>query len=177
MSMVENNINYSWVKDEKLQVKLGDMVFTQYPERYQLLGIGTCLGIFMYDVRKAQYAIAHTVLPKMPQNYELDPKYQQDLQKMPAKFTDLAINLMLKKLMAAKCSKSDIKCKIVGGGQIFSDSFKIGKGNIETAHESLNEKGIPIKAEDLGGRTSRSILVFNKDGSIDLRKDGNYFSI
>ncbi len=175
--MVENNIDYSWVKDEKLQVKLGDMVFTQYPEKYQLLGIGTCLGIFMYDVRKAQYVIAHTVLPKMPQNYELNPKYQQDLQKMPAKFTDLAIHLMLKKLLAVNCSLSDIKCKIVGGGQIFSDSFKIGKGNIESAHETLNEKSISINAEELGGITSRSILAFNKDGSMDLRKNGNYFSI
>ena len=52
------------IRLSQLSVKLGQIIFTNDPERYNLLGIGTCLGIYMYNLGKSQYMMAHTVLPE-----------------------------------------------------------------------------------------------------------------
>ena len=36
-------------------VKMGEIVVTKTPERYNLLGLGTCLGVFMYDLTRFHY--------------------------------------------------------------------------------------------------------------------------
>ena len=156
--------------DDKYPVRLGDLIFTQSPDKYHMLGIGTCLGIFMYDMRKKFFCLAHTVLPKYSEA-RYNPK------KMPGKFTDLTITLMVEKMIKNKCEIKDIKCKIVGGSQIYEDSFKIGEKNIEIAKKELSNKKIPLISSEVGGTESRSILSFNNDGTINIRKKGKYFII
>lgn len=153
---------------DKIPVKLGELLCTTKPEKYHLLGIGTCLGIYMYDTSKEIYCIAHTVLPKYS---EFKNRY---LQKRSGKFTDLAIHLMYEKLIEKKCHPSNIECKIVGGAQIYEDSFHIGTRNIKVAYATFKELNITLKAEKVGKSESRSILSFNRDGSMNLRIKGNY---
>lgn len=169
MIEAKTKIIQKYLVDEKLPVTLGNMFFTQNPEKYNFLGIGTCIGIYMYDLKQCKYYLAHTVLPE----YEKNPNRYS--KKMPAKFTDLAIHLMYKKLLAENCLK--IKCKIVGGGQIYQDSFNIGERNIKSAINALKDRNIPLIAKDVGGTQSRSILAFKRDGTINIRKKGEYFSI
>ena len=123
----------------------------------------------MYNLNKGIYALAHTVLPRVEEGYKINHNM------MPAKYTDFAINLMYEKLVQ-KCNKNNIQCKIVGGGQIYNDSFKIGERNVRTAIEVLGKLAIKIVSKDVGGSHGRSILSFNSDGSLYLRKQGDYFS-
>ena len=114
--------------------------------------------------------MAHTVLPEKYEGHKIN-------ERMPAKYTDLAIKAIINHFEKKGFNRKDLCCKIVGGGQIYNDGFSIGANNIQKAYESLKKEGIPLLSEDVGGKTSRSILSFNKDGTITIRKEGNVFII
>jgi len=151
-------------------IKLGEIVYTEEPEKYNLLGIGTCLAIFMFDNKNQFFAMAHTVLPGASGGLRIN-------ERMPAKYTDLAILTMINHFTKKGFHRREILCKIVGGGQIYNDSLSIGSNNIEMAYTMLKKESISLLAEDVGGKTSRSVLSFNKDGTITIRKDGIIFAI
>jgi chemotaxis protein CheD len=166
-----NGLKSIGLPHKKDYVKLGAIIYTKNPERYNLLGIGTCLGIFFYDLKAKNFALAHTLLPKYSEGKtKMNPK-------MPAKYTDIGIHKMIDLLLENGSKKSDIKCKIVGGGKIFQDHFTIGKNNTESARTLLRDEHIPIVAEDVGGVNSRSILSYSKNGEIEVRKKGIIFKI
>lgn len=155
----------------KTGIGLGQIVITKKPESYCLLGIGTCIVAYIYDLVKMNFTMAHTVLP-------LQKDFNNRVsKKMPGKFVDQAIKRMLTVLSERGSKRRNLKAKLVGGATIFEDSFNIGAENIEAARRILNENKIPIIAEEVGGRRGRSVFSFNLDGSIEIRKQMKYYKI
>jgi chemotaxis protein CheD len=150
---------------------LGQAIYAENPDPYNLLGIGTCLGIFMFDLKNSRYMLAHTMLPTME---NMRPYTSDD---MPARFTDQGIHFMLRRLLREGSSKRDIKVRMAGGAQIYNDTLHIGTRNIEVAHQILKDENIEILAEDVGGNIGRSILEFYKDGTMYIKKNGVKFTI
>jgi chemotaxis protein CheD len=151
-------------------VKLGQIISTNRPEQYNLLGIGTCLAVYIADLKKERYMMAHCLLPEFSEREKYNPN-------MPAKYTDMAIDYMVNKMLQEGSQKAELKIKIVGGGQIYNDALNIGARNIECAKAKFAELGLKILAEDIGGKSGRSILSYNRDGSIFIRKQGVKFTI
>src|SRR6056297_721918 len=89
-------MNFTMIKDRipkpKRFINLGELVFTKKPEHFHLLGIGTCLGIFIYDLKKKHYLISHSVLPKYR------AKNRKIEERNLGHFTDVAIRLMVKRM-------------------------------------------------------------------------------
>lgn len=155
----------------KKLVGLGQIVYTEQPENYNFLGIGTCLGVYMYDLIQGSYLMAHTMLSKYCENHS---KLTNDAL---ARYTDVAIRLMIKKLLKKGSRRENIQCKIVGGAKIYNDNLNIGEDNIKCAKLILKEENIELVAEDTGGNTSRSILDFYPDGRLHIRKNGKHYDI
>ncbi len=151
-------------------IKLGQIIFTKTPENYNLLGIGTCLAVFLYDLKRNNFIISHCLLPS-------SEDYVNGTIDLPGKFVDSAIRIMIEKMVEKGSSKRDIFAKIVGGGQIFEDHMLIGQRNIETGKKVLKELDIPIIAEDVGGKEGRSIQSFASDASIQIKKKGVKYTI
>ena len=170
MTKTKNNSGNIMPKYHEM-VNLGQIIFTKTPERYNMLGLGTCLGIFLYDIKKNNYMIAHTLLPKYT------AKRNRSSKPLPGRFTDVALHSMVNKLVKKGSNKRDIKCKIVGGGKIFNDEFEIGKKNFESAKDVLHEENISLVGKDIGGTTSRSIMGFQSDGDLYCKKKGEYYFI
>ena len=147
-------------------IKLGEIIFTDSPNKYNLLGLGTCLAIFVYDIRKKKYGMTHALLPEKESNSVNNTKSNK-----PGRFTDSAIRTMISKFLSDGSLKRDIRIKLIGGGQIYKDPMMIGIKNVEVAHRTLEELGFPIEAEDVGGNTGRSVLSFNPDGTVYIRKN------
>ncbi len=160
---------------EPMYVKLGEIVYTTRPEKYNLLGIGTCISIFLYDINKKRYGMSHCLLPLSKED-RLRAK-STTKRAMPGKYTDATITAMVLKFKQGGTSPQNLKAKIVGGGQIYNDALKIGLRNIEAARRVLLEEGVEIEAEDVGGKSGRSILQYNQDGTILIRKDGVKYNI
>ena len=127
----------------------------------------------MYDLKRKMYLMAHTVLPEYCAKRKNKEIKRDDL----GRYTDLAIRLMVKKMRKKGSKNENIRCKIVGGGKIYNDALDIGKNNIKWAKKVLDEENIKLVSEDLGGKSSRSILSFEKDGVLKLRKNGKYYEI
>jgi len=151
-------------------IRLGQIVFTKSPESYNLLGIGTCLVVFLYDLERKNFIMSHCLLPSVDD-------YVDHTISLPGKFVDISIRMMVDKLSEKGSSKKDIRAKIVGGGQIYEDSLQVGQRNIEMGKSVLKSLEIPIVAEDVGGREGRSIQAFGSDGSIQIKKNGQIYKI
>jgi len=119
-------------------------------------GLGSCLGITLYDPQLQLGGLAHTLLPK--------PKPGMDTSRQ-AKFADAAIRLMANDLIEQGAERTRLQAKLFGGANMFaalqeSPSETIGQRNIHSARETLAELGIELVAEDVGGNFGRT-LVFN----------------
>ncbi len=127
--------------------------------------LGSCIGICIYDKTKKIGGLAHILLPSSP-------------KKGPAeKYADTAIPLLLDKLLKEGCNKESLSAKIAGGASMFKFNSsislaQIGERNAETTKTILEENGIPLLSENIGGNLGRVIDFFLEDGRLKVRAGG-----
>ncbi len=142
--------------DATIEVGMADMKMANAPAMLVTRGLGSCLGIVLYDSFKKVGALGHAMLPKIDEGR---------VKSNPYKFVDSAIASMLDELKKKGCQPALLKAKIFGGGHMFSSiptnsMFNIGLRNCEVAKETLSLLGIKVIAEDVGGKNGRT-LFFN----------------
>jgi chemotaxis protein CheD len=143
------------------QVRIG-----QAPTRIITMALGSCLGIVMYDPETKTGALAHAMHPRRE-------RVKNNMNR--AKFVDSVIPLLLERMLQWGARRERIVAKIFGGARMF-DGFtgcrgilQIGDENIVAAREVLNEFGIPLVAECVGGQAGRTICLDLSDGSVLVR--------
>jgi chemotaxis protein CheD len=126
-----------------------------------VLGLGSCVGVCLYDPVRRIGGMAHVLLPEhLPD------------QSNPFKFADTAVPALLAEVEKAGASRRNILAKISGGAKMFSGAdtlFDIGKRNAEAVREALKVLGIPLKGEDIGGNRGRSIFFYLEDGRLEIK--------
>ena len=147
------------------RVAISEYKVAQAPAELVTYGLGSCLGITLYDPEEGIGGLAHTLLPK--------PKAGMDTSRM-TKFVDSSIRLMVDELVAMGAVLERLEAKIFGGANMFEalqewSGESIGQRNIASARETLEGLGIPLKAEDVGGNFGRT-LVFNlESGKVTVK--------
>jgi chemotaxis protein CheD len=137
-----------------IKVAMADLNVVVAPNTLRTSGLGSCVGVVIYDERQDLAGMAHIMLPTS----SLYKKHKTN----EAKYADTAIPALLA-LLEQKGSRLDsLKAKLAGGAQMFSfstgnDLMRIGPRNVEAAKEKLKELRIPIIAEDVGGKSGRTI--------------------
>lgn len=132
-------------------------------------GLGSCVGVGMYDTYTHIGGMAHVVLP----DSSIAPSSGS-----PGKFADTAIRSLLEQLESEGARKSSLKVKIAGGARMFSSSpglssvLDIGSRNIEAVKAALKECGLRLVAEDCGGSVGRTFQLYLKDGVARVRTLG-----
>lgn len=129
------------------------------------VGLGSCLGIAIYEVKLRAGALAHAMLPKSN-------------GVKSAKYVDSAIEISIEALENLGGDKRNMVAKIAGGAQIFKhmtlENLMIGERNLEVAKEILKEQGIRIISEDTGGTSGRTLYFFVNDGRLLVKySNGN----
>ncbi|NTW05875.1 MAG: chemotaxis protein CheD [Peptococcaceae bacterium] len=152
----------------EIQVGIADYKTTKNPNRLITLGLGSCVGVTLYDPVARVGGLLHVMLP--------DSNSFKDISK-PAKFADLGIPLMIKEINNIGGALYRLKAKLVGGAQMFSGldsklSLNIGLRNTERSREVLKEMGIPIVSEDVGGNKGRTIILDTSTGDLMVRTLG-----
>ncbi|MEI5906197.1 chemotaxis protein CheD [Bacillus spongiae] len=135
-----------------IKVGIADMNIVKGQETIRTSGLGSCVGIVLYDEIIQIAGLAHIMLPKSSIG-----KVQNK-----AKFADTAISEMINRLQNEGARKSRLRAKIAGGAQMFKVSAKtelmrIGPRNIEAVKQELHSLNIPIVAQDIGGSSGRTI--------------------
>ena len=150
------------MEENIIEVGMGDMKAGSAPARLITRALGSCLGITFYNPIKKIGAMAHPMLP------DID---KARTNSNPNRFVNSVIRKAVEELQKAGATKSNIIIKIFGGAHMFSfitvDSIlNVGEKNIEMAKKVLEELGIRIAAEEIGGTFGRTIELNLENGKV-----------
>lgn len=160
------------IVDGDYVVGVGEYRVIHNPERLMCIGLGSCVGIAIYDLTARVGGLIHAMLPR----------YEEGRDKTNAsKYADSSIMLMVDELLEMGASKSALKAKMAGGAQMFSfissDTLNIGLRNSQSARETLKKESIPLLAEEVGGTKGRTVIFSTVDGSFRIQKAGEVIEI
>lgn len=141
------------VLKEVVRVGIADMNVVKVPMTIRTSGLGSCVGVVLYDETKKIAGLLHIMLP--------DSNLGKSSQLNVAKFADTGIYALMEMLKVEGVRPMSLKAKIAGGSQMFqfgsSDTIRIGPRNVEAVKQELKRLSIPIIAEDTGGSSGRTI--------------------
>ncbi|KGP92880.1 chemotaxis protein CheD [Pontibacillus chungwhensis BH030062] len=150
-------------RDHVVKVGIADLNIVQDPGIIRTSGLGSCVGVVIYDLRAKLGGMAHVMLP--------DSRLAKGDQIKLAKYADTAIPIMMD-LLREEGGKS-FKAKLAGGAQMFqfssNDMMRIGPRNLEAVKKQLKDYGIPVVAEDCGGSNGRTIEFNPSNGTLQIR--------
>jgi len=145
---------------ELIKVGMADLKVGKNPDSLISYGLGSCVGIALYDSQTKVGGLAHIMLPDSTQARATDNT---------AKFADTAIPVLLEQVLRLGAQRSRVTAKIAGGSQMFSfaqatDIMRIGDRNAEAVREVLKAHSIRILAEDVGGNYGRTVELLLESG-------------
>ncbi len=138
-----------------VKVGMADYKVGRAPSTLISYGLGSCIGVSLYDPQTKVGGLLHIMLPDSTQARSSDN---------PAKFADTGLPLMLGDVLQLGAVKSRLVAKIAGGAQMFAfanatDIMRVGTRNAETVKKILREMGIRVIAEDTGGNYGRTVQI------------------
>ncbi|WP_409294355.1 chemotaxis protein CheD [Peribacillus sp. SCS-26] len=149
-----------------VRVGIADLNLAAAPDLLRTAGLGSCVGVVIFDLAKGLAGMAHIMLP--------DSRLARGLGASIGKYADTAVPELLKLLLSQGASRHGIQAKIAGGAQMFqfaggSDLMRIGPRNVEAVKESLDCLNIQLSAEDTGGSSGRTIEFYPGTGRMHIR--------
>ncbi|MCR5691300.1 MAG: chemotaxis protein CheD [Eubacterium sp.] len=151
-----------------IRVGMADFKVCSPPNLISTLGLGSCLGVVLYDSDKQICGLAHVMLPDSRRVLNIDNRM---------KFADTCLHDMYNEMLKRGAKKERMVAKIAGGAKMFSfessnEFLNIGEQNQNAVKEKIAEWSIPITAEDIGRDYSRSITFDPANGELHIRAVG-----
>lgn len=153
---------------ELIKVGMADLKVAKAPDTLTTLGLGSCIGLTLYDPVMKIGGMVHYMLPdstKIKNNSNI------------AKFGDTGIRELLRQMLASGASQRRLVAKIAGGAQMFAISGNsavgnVGERNAEEAVLMLRELGIPLIARDTGLNYGRTVELDCETGQFLIKAVG-----
>ncbi len=132
------------------------------------IGLGSCVGIALYDAKAKVAGLAHILLPDSQQFVKRDNL---------GKYADTAIPLLIQEMKKLGADIRSIQSKIAGGSALFQSQNNhingIGIRNVEAVKTALQELELPLVGSDTGGSAGRTMQLFSKDGKVLVKAVGS----
>lgn len=124
--------------------------------------LGSCVAVCLWDARSRAGGANHFLLPNWAGNGAASTRYG-----------NVAIERLHQKMKALGCLKRDLQAKLFGGAAVI-EAFRnrpdhLGAKNVELARRLLQELGIPVVAEDVGGQRGRKVIFRLDSGLASVR--------
>ena len=151
-----------------IKIGIADIAVSKDPDIITTLGLGSCIGIAMYDPSNKVGGLVHVMLPD-------STKIKQNSN--PAKFADTGIADLLNRMIKAGANKSRIVAKIAGGAKMFevsgsTDVGNVGERNASASKDKLKQLGIRLIAEDTGANYGRTVELNCANGEYVIKAVG-----
>ena len=151
-----------------IKVGMADLKTAKAPDTLTTLGLGSCIGIALWDPTTKIGGLAHIMLPdstKIRNNSNI------------AKFADTGIVELVRQMEAHGVPRRRMVAKIAGGAKMFEVSGttsvgNIGEKNAIASKKTLQELGIPILAEDTGLNYGRTVELDCSNGDYIIKAVG-----
>ena len=123
-----------------IKVGMADLKVCKAPDALTTLGLGSCVGVALYDPVTKISGLLHCMLPDSTQI-----KNNSNV----AKFADTGIDELIRQMVALGASKSRLVAKMAGGAQMFAmtttnDSLRVGERNAVAARTKLKQYNIRV---------------------------------
>ncbi len=146
-------------------IGIAEQKIAKAPDKLVTLGLGSCIGLVLYDPVVKIGGLVHIMLPSAPKNAPVTNT---------AKFADTAITELINQMVQASAARSRLIAKIAGGAHMFNrvcntDILNIGVRNLKMCKQVLGEYSIRIAAEDTGGTCGRSIEFCCESSVLQVR--------
>jgi chemotaxis protein CheD len=163
-----------------LSVGLGEIKISKDPRDILVAyGLGSCLGIGMYDPQVQIGGLLHAVLPNHPVSNGKH-KAQED---QVGKYVDSGVAALLDQLNRAGADQRRLIVRIAGGANMltmasgapapFSPVLNIGSRNVEAALAVLAKHKLKIASQEVGGNIGRTVRFYVDGGRMTIRTVGN----
>lgn len=153
---------------KEFKIGIADLNVAPAPHKLITVGLGSCIGIALYDRNEGFGGLAHIMLPDSTAFTNITNS---------AKFADLAVPMLIERMLKIGAVKRNLTAKIVGGASMFnfSDSkmvMDIGSRNSTAVKEALMKSSIPLLAEEVGGNKGRTMIFDTSSGIVQIRTVG-----
>lgn len=150
-------------------IGMADLNLARSPDILTTLGLGSCVGIALYDKDRRIGGLAHIMLPLSNGQAKDGPARM--------KFADTAIVDLINMMGRAGASRTAIVAKLAGGAHMFGGTsntniLKVGDRNVAASLEVLKLLKVPVIASDTGGSHGRTIELLTDTGALKIRTLG-----
>jgi len=157
------------MRSDMIIVGMADLNAVKNPGALTTLGLGSCVGVALYDPVNKVAGLAHIMLPDSTQIQN---------NSNAAKFADTATIRLIYQMQKLGARKELLKAKIAGGAQMFdfhasNEALRIGDRNVEASLRFLGMQGIPVIAKDTGLNYGRTVELYAEDGRFLIKTVGH----
>lgn len=147
---------------EIVRVGMADYKICRPPQKIITLGLGSCVGVILYDRMTKLCGMAHVMLPDSTQ-------ITKNSNRM--KFVDTCLLDMYEEMLGLGVRKSELIAKMFSynGTNAF---LNIGEQNVQAVRRMLAGWEIPILSEDVGNCCGRTIEFDTVTGELFIKTVG-----
>jgi chemotaxis protein CheD len=145
-------------------LNLGEFVVTKDIANIACYGLGSCVGLFIYDRVNKISGAAHVVL-------------SDDLEKDTTYNAKTAFEKLIEEIEKIGGDKNALRAKIVGGANLFNSGFRTGERNVETLKKLILNHKIFLAGQDVGGTKSRTARFNTLNGNLLVSSQNSKYAI
>jgi chemotaxis protein CheD len=154
------------IQENLIKVGMADLNIVHLTGVLKTTGLGSCVGVTLYDDKVKVAGMAHVMLPSS------DIAREGTLN--IAKYADTAIPELIRLMEGLGAKTRWMVAKLAGGAQMFafgnqSDTMRIGPRNVDSCKEQLQRYAIPVRGEDTGANYGRTIELDCGTGILVVR--------
>jgi len=130
-------------------------------------GLGSCVGIGMYDPTARVAGMVHAVLPE----------HMSGNGHTPGKFVDTGVPALLEGMVKAGAEKRRLVTWMAGGANMLlspamTKAFDIGNRNVQAALKILDMLNLRLSGQEVGGNIGRTVRLYVIEGRMTVRLVG-----
>ncbi len=158
---------------EIIKVGMADLKVAAEPGVLITIGLGSCVGIALYDAKTRVGGLAHIMLPTSKRTSSKSNGNGSGTN--PMKYADTAIDMTLQRMIRKHAIRKNITAKIAGGAHMFacakdSSSFlQVGDNNVTAVKAKLKQERIRLLSEDVGLNYGRTVELHTNDGKYVIK--------
>ncbi len=153
--------------ENSVAVGLGEIRVSHNPADILVAyGLGSCVGVSLYDPVVRMGGLLHAVLPERVAHAERSPKY-----------VDIGIAELVRQMEINGCVRGRLTVRLAGGAHMltanrFRQALNIGERNVAAALAALEKLGLEVSAQDVGGSLGRTVRLYVATGRLTVRTMG-----
>ena len=144
------------------QIDIGEYGVTDTGDTFVTYGLGSCLGVALFDERKCVTGVIHIKRPTAPRGTEANN----------AAFADTGIRMLFDEMQSYGATAQNVTATLAGGSDIdgaaAAVTMDIGRKNINQAKQTLEKLGITISDTTVGGNEVMSTYFDGGSGEVTI---------